>query len=178
MTNNRVKNIFQRQSRSIKKFLQELQYAMRRAGQNPTDIEVMAAPNIYGLILTYASSTVSLPYGFIKAREKLIGHFLPRQNWIVFLLQCIIILNTKYKILQRGMLKTFSIIHWVKLLQLFAQYTRDQQVSPCNHTFILIILSIGCKEIPVSLLYAEKMAEVVLLNVLWIGFSASPLVKD
>ena len=62
-----------------------------------------------------------------------------------------------------------------KLLQPVAQHTRDQQVSAYNHIFITIIQSLGCKEIHVGLLYAEKIAEVVLLNVLWIGFSASTL---
>ena len=73
------------------------------------------------------------------------------------------------------MLRTLSIIHWVKLLQPFSQLTRDQQGSAYNHSFITFIQIYGCKETPVGLLYAEKMAVVVLLNVLLIGFSASPL---
>ena len=78
-------------------------------------------------------------------------------------------------LMSRGMLGTLSIIHWVKLLQPFSQHTRDQQVSSYCHSFITIIWSYGSKETPVGLLYAEKMAVVVLLSVLWKGFSASPL---
>ena len=48
--------------------------------------------------------------------------------------------------------------------------------SLCPHCgFITIIQIYGCKETPVGLLYAEKMAELVLLSVIWIGLSASPL---
>ena len=38
---------------------------------------------------------------------------------------------------------------------------RDQQVSAYHHSVLTIIQSHGCKDIPVGLFYAEKMAEVV-----------------
>ena len=72
-----------------------------------------------------------------------------------------------HQVLSRGMLRTLSIIHGVKLLQPFSQQKREEQVSPFNHSFIIVIQIPGCKEIPVDRLYEEKMAEVVvLLNVL------------
>ena len=74
----------------------------------------------------------------------------------------------------RGMLKTLSIIHWVKLLQPFSQFTRKRQVSAYCHGFKTIIWSLCSKMTPASFLYVKKMAEGALLNVLWMGFSSSP----
>ena len=59
----------------------------------------------------------------------------------------------------------------------FSQHTRDQQVSAYNHSCLTIIQSHGCKETPVGILQAEKMAELILINVLLIGFSACPLLN-
>ena len=73
------------------------------------------------------------------------------------------------------MLRTLFIIHRVKLLKPFSQHKRDKQGSSYCHSFVTIIWTVGSKKTPVGLLYAEKMTVVVLLNVLWIGFSASPL---
>ena len=73
------------------------------------------------------------------------------------------------------MLKTQTIIHWVKLLQPFSQLTEKRQVSVYYHGFITIIWSHCSKTAPAGFLYAKKMCEGVLLNVLWIGFSLSPL---
>ena len=65
-----------------------------------------------------------------------------------------------------------------KLFQTFCPDTRDQQVSANNHSLITVIQSYDCKQTPVSLLYYEKMDDVVLLNVFTKGFSASPLSHD
>ena len=54
-------------------------------------------------------------------------------------------------------------------------HARDQQVSAYNPSFVSIIQSYTCKQVPVGLLHAEKMAKVVLLNVFRIGFPASLL---
>ena len=63
-------------------------------------------------------------------------------------------------------------IHRVKLIQPFSQHARDQQVPAYNCSLVLLIQRYDCKQVPVGFLYAEKMAEVVLQNVLKIGFSA------
>ena len=47
----------------------------------------------------------------------------------------------------------------------FSQHTRDQQVSAYNHSCLTIIQSHGCKETPVGILHAEKMVELILINV-------------
>ena len=59
-----------------------------------------------------------------------------------------------------------------------SQYARDHQVSGYNRTFLSIIQSYDCKQVAVGLLHAKNMAEVVLLNVLKIGFPASLFWKD
>ena len=60
-------------------------------------------------------------------------------------------------------------------LQPFSQHARNQQVSAYNHSFVSIIQRFYCKQVPFGLLYAVKMAEVVLLKVFRIGFPASLL---
>ena len=52
---------------------------------------------------------------------------------------------------------------------------RDQQVPAYNSSFEWFIQSYDCKQVPVGPLDTEKMAEVALLNVFRIGFSASLL---
>ena len=56
-----------------------------------------------------------------------------------------------------------------------SQHGRDQQVSAYNRSFVSIIQCYDCKQVPVGLSHAEKIAEVVLLSVFRIGFSASRL---
>ena len=51
-----------------------------------------------------------------------------------------------------------------KLLQPISQLTRKQQGYAYNHSFITFIQIYGCKETPVGLLYAEKMAVIFSLN--------------
>ena len=51
-----------------------------------------------------------------------------------------------------------------------SEHARYQQVSAYNCSFVLIIQSYDCNQVPIGLLHAEKMAEVVLLNVFRIGF--------
>ena len=47
-----------------------------------------------------------------------------------------------------------------------------------NHSFVSIIQNYECKQVLVSFLDAEKMVEVVLLNVFRIGFPASLLLSN
>ena len=60
-------------------------------------------------------------------------------------------------------------------MQPISQYTIDLQVPSYNRSFDSLIQSYECKQIPVGLLHAEKMAEVVLLDVFRIGLPASLL---
>ena len=60
-------------------------------------------------------------------------------------------------------------------LQPYSQHARGQQVPAYNRSFVSIIQSYDCKQVPVGLLHAEKVTEVVLLNVFRIGFPASLL---
>ena len=75
----------------------------------------------------------------------------------------------------REMLGTLFIIHWVKLLQPFSQFTRYQQGFGYNNSFITIIQSHGCKEILNRKMHAKKIGEAVFLYVFNIGFPASLL---
>ena len=54
-----------------------------------------------------------------------------------------------------------------------------EQIEPIepvyNHSFVSIILSYDCKQVPVGLWRAEKIAEIVFLNVFIIGFTTSLL---
>ena len=59
------------------------------------------------------------------------------------------------------------------LIEPFSQHEREQQVSAYNRSFVFNIQSYNSKQVPVGLLCAEKMPEVVLLNVFRIGFPAS-----
>ena len=49
----------------------------------------------------------------------------------------------------------------------------DQQVSPCYHSFLTVTQSFHSKVTPIGVLYAEKIAEAVLLYVFRIAFPAS-----
>ena len=73
------------------------------------------------------------------------------------------------------MLGTLFLIHRVELIQPVSQHARDQEVSAYNRSFVLNIQSYNCKQVPVGLLHAEKMAKVVILNVFRIGFPLSLL---
>ena len=53
----------------------------------------------------------------------------------------------------------------------------NQQGSPSYHTFLMVTLSYNSKVTPVSTLYAEKIAEAVLLYVFRIKIPASLLPK-
>ena len=68
-------------------------------------------------------------------------------------------------------------IQRAKLLQLFSPLTMDQQRSPCCHNFLAVAQSYRGKVIPIGAMYAEKIAEVVLLYVFRIPFPASLLYK-
>ena len=59
-----------------------------------------------------------------------------------------------------------------KLLHIFSQHARDQQVPAYKCSFELLIQSYDCKQIPVGLLHAEKMADLAFRNVFRIGFPA------
>ena len=61
-----------------------------------------------------------------------------------------------------------------KAIQQFSQHARIQQVSGYNFSFVFIIQSYDCKQLPVGLLHAEKTDKVVLINVFRIGFPVSP----
>jgi hypothetical protein len=55
----------------------------------------------------------------------------------------------------------------------FSQKARGQQLSAYKCSFVSIIQSYNCKQIPEGFLHAEKMAEEILLNVFRTGFLAS-----
>ena len=65
-------------------------------------------------------------------------------------------LHYNFFLLVRGMLRTLSLIHQVKLFSPFSQHARYQQISPYNLSFIIIIQSFGCKEILITLYHAKK----------------------
>ena len=70
-------------------------------------------------------------------------------------------------------MKTLSLIPWVKLPSPFSQHARDQKVCAYNHSFIIIIQSLGCKEILITLYHEKKISDAVLLCVFNIGLPAS-----
>ena len=61
------------------------------------------------------------------------------------------------------------------MFQQFSQHAIGQQVSDYNCSFVSIIQIYNCKQVPVGLLHAWQMAEVVLINIFRIGFPASLL---
>ena len=65
-------------------------------------------------------------------------------------------------------------IHRGKLVQVFSPHPMDQKVSPCYHNFLTVTQSYDSKVTPISALYAEKIAEAVLLYVFIITFPVSP----